>query len=471
MDQASPEKSEKFLKMTTVPVEKLVLSLAVPSIAIMLISALYNMADTYFVSSLGTSQVAAVGIAFPLMAIIQATGFFFGQGSGNYMARALGAQDTEGASRMAATGFISGFLAMALIAAAGITGIGFLVAGLGATETIKPFAKDYIFYILLASPWMVAATVLNQQLRFQGSAAIAMVGMLTGAILNIFLDPLFIFVFRMGVPGAAIATMLSQIVSFLILFLYGTTRKGNVPIRFRYFSPSVSRYMEMCRGGIPSLLRQGLMSVANILINHFAGAYGDAAIAAISIVNRLCMFANSMVLGFGQGFQPLCGFNYGAKLYSRVRKGFWFCVRFCCTGLFIVSLAMVIFAPHIIALFRKDDLDVIAIGARGLRLNCISLPFMAGVVMVNMMTQTMGKALEASITAFARQGLTLIPSLFILTPLLGLLGVQLATPVSDMTSLIIIIPLAIRVLKQISIPDGTNDGEMPAHIPKPEDIN
>ena len=458
---APPGKNEKFIKITTEPVEKLVLGLAVPNIAIMLVSALYNMADTYFVGSLGTSAVGAVGIAFPLMALIQAMGFFFGQGSGNYMARALGAQKTESATRMAATGFITSFLFTAVLAIAGLIGISLLIDGLGATPTIKPYAKDYILFILIASPWMVAATVLNQQLRFQGSASIALVGMLSGAVLNIFLDPLFIFVFHLGVKGAAAATMLSQMVSFCILLFYGCTRKGNIAIKLMNFSPSFSRYLEMFKGGVPALLRQGLLSVANIIINHFAAFYGDAAIAAISIVNRLCMFANSVMLGFGQGFQPVCGFNYGARLYSRVRKSFWFCVRIACIGLAVVCSFMAVFAPRIIALFRKDDLDVIRIGALSLRLNCISLPFMGFAIMCNMITQTMGKALEASIVATARQGLMLIPALFILRPLFGLLGIQLATPVSDMVSLIVIIPLTARVLKQISVPDGMEEGTIP----------
>jgi putative MATE family efflux protein len=369
------------------------------------------------------------------------------------MARALGAQNTDGASRMAATGFVSGFLIMAGIAAIGIIGLGPLVDGLGATQTIHPFAKEYILFILLASPWMVAATVLNQQLRFQGSAAIAMTGMLSGAILNIFLDPLFIFVFRLGVKGAAIATMISQMVSFAILLLYGATRKGNIPIRLKHFSPSASRYAEMFRGGIPALLRQGLMSVATVVINQFARPYGDAAIAAISISNRLSMFATSMVLGFGQGFQPVCGFNYGAKLYGRVKKAFWFCIRFCCTGLLLISIVIAIFAPHIITLFRKDDLEVIAIGALDLRLHCISLPFIAGVIMVNMMTQTMGKALEASVVGLSRQGLFLIPSLFIFGNLFGLFGIQVAKPIAELTSLFIVVPILVRVLKELSVPD------------------
>jgi Na+-driven multidrug efflux pump len=209
----------------------------------------------------------------------------------------------------------------------------------------------------------------------------------------------------------------------------------------------------MFRGGVPALLRQSLMSVASIIINHFARPYGDAAIAAISISNRLSMFATSVVLGFGQGFQPVCGFNYGAKLYSRVKKSFWFCVRFCCSALLVISIIMAILAPHIIALFRKDDLDVITIGALGLRLQCISLPFTAGIIMVNMMTQTMGRALEASIVALSRQGLFLIPSLFILSPLLGLNGIQLSRPVSELASLVVVIPVLMKTLKVLSAPD------------------
>ena len=456
-DGVSTINNEKFAKMTTAPVENLVLGLAIPSMVINLISAFYNMADTYFVSSLGTSQIAAIGIAYPLMAIIQAMGSFFGQGSGNYISRALGAQDTENASRMAATGLISSFSFMTIIAVIGLAGLEPLVEILGTTETIRPFAKDYLFFILLASPWMAAATVLNMQLRFQGSAAISMVGMISGAVLNIFLDPLFIFVFRMGVKGAAIATMISQIVSFFILFFYGTTRKGNIPFRPRHFSPSVSRYVEMFRGGIPALCRQGIASIAAIFINHFARPYGDAAIAAISITNRLSMFSTSLMVGFGQGFQPVCGFNYGAKLYDRVKKAFWFCIRFCFIGLLIISLTMAFFAPNIIAMFRKDDLEVIAIGARGLRFICVSLPFMTAVTMVTMMTQTMGKALEASIIVLSRQGLFLIPCLFVLSPLLGLTGVQLAAPVSDLACLIAVIPILIRILKVLSKQDEKNE--------------
>jgi len=278
-------------------------------------------------------------------------------------------------------------------------------------------------------------------------------GMLTGAILNIILDPILIIALGLGVRGAAMGTMFCQIVSFLILFFYGTTRKGNIPFRASHFSPSTDKYVEMFRGGIPSMLRQSLMSIATIIINKFAGNYGDYAIAGISIASRISMFANSAMLGFGQGFQPVCGFNYGAGLYSRVKKAYWFCVRFCTIGLALIALALAIFAPQIIALFRKDDLDVIAIGARGLRFNCLGLPFMAGVVMSNMITQSMGKAVEASIIATSRQGLILIPCIFILGPLLGLFGIQMCAPIADILSVAIVVPIMVKILKGLSVPD------------------
>jgi putative MATE family efflux protein len=449
---ADRQTSDKFIRMTSAPVEGLIIRLALPSIAIMIVSALYNMADTFFVGYyLGTSAVAAVGIAFPLMAIIQAMGFFFGQGSGNYVARALGARQSTEASRMAATGFVSSFVVMAIIAAVCLLNLKALVMTLGATATIAPYAQQYIFFILLASPWMVASTVLNQLLRFQGSASIAMAGMISGAILNIALDPLFIFVFNMGIKGAAAATMISQMFSFAILLFYASARKGNIPVKLRYFSPAFHRYLEMFRGGIPALLRQGLMSVASIVINHFAGAYGDEAIAAISIVQRLSMCAGATIIGFGQGFQPVCGFSYGAKLYDRVKKGFWFCVKISAGGMAIAAVILAFFAPHIIAFFRRDDPEVIRIGTLGLRLQCISMPLIPWVVCCNMMTQTIGKAFYASLLAVARQGLFLIPSLLILVKLcgFGLFGIQISLPLVDLCGFVMAIPIAANVLRSM----------------------
>jgi putative MATE family efflux protein len=364
------------------------------------------------------------------------------------MARALGAQDSGGAAKMASTGFFTALISLAVLGVSGRIGLSPLCRALGATPTILPYARDYIVFILIGSPFMAASMVLNQQLRFQGSAMYAMVGMTPGAILNVILDPLFIYGLGWGITGASSATCISQTVSCIILFI-GCSLKGNIRIRVKNFSPRLSLYGEMVRGGIPALFRQGLMSISSIVINHFAGAYGDAAIAAISITNRVFMFANSAIMGFGQGFQPVCGFNYGAKLYGRVKKAFWFCVRLCSAGLLVISIIVAYFSPQIVALFRKDDLQVIEIGTLCLRLHCLSMPFNAWIIMCNMLTQTMGKALEASILAAARQGLFMIPTLLIFTPLWGLLGIQLSRPAAEIMSFFFAIPLAIRVLREM----------------------
>jgi putative MATE family efflux protein len=446
---AASLQSQKFIYMTTAPVERLVCGLAGPSIVINLISGLYNMADTYYVGSLGTSAVGAVGIAYPLMSIIQALGFFFGQGSGNFISRSLGAQKNDQARKMAATGLFSAFLIIAALAGLGLVNLASLARILGATPTILPYAKDYIRFILVAAPWMAASMVLNQQLRFQGSGVYSMIGMVSGAALNMLLDPLFIFVFGLGIKGAALATFISQFTSCLIL-LFGSSRGGNIHLRLKNFSPGLSNYKEIIRGGIPALLRQGLMSVSTVIINHFAGVYGDAAIAAISIVNRLFMFASSAMMGFGQGFQPVCGFNYGAKQYNRVKKAFWFSVRLASSGLVVIAVVMLIFSPQIIALFRKDDPEVLRIGILSLRLRCIGLPLNAWIVMSNMMTQTIGKPVEASLLAMSRQGLFLIPALLIFTPLLGLLGIQISPTISNMAAFIFAIPLVKGVLRKMN---------------------
>jgi putative MATE family efflux protein len=435
--------------MTTASVEGLVMKMAVPTITIMLVSAMYNMADTYFVGSLGTSQTAAVGISFSLMAVIQAIGFFFGQGAGNYISRALGEKNMQGAGRMAATGFFTAFGLGCILSITGSLFLTPLVRLLGATDTMLPYARAYLRFILLGAPFMISSFMLNNLLRFQGNASLSMIGMVTGALLNVGLDPLFIFVFHLGVMGASLATMISQIVSCSILFVICRAGKGTAPILPRNFSPTRSVYAEIVKGGLPSLLRQALISVATIFLNHAAARFGDHMVAAISIVNRVTLMSGSVVLGVGQGFQPVCGFNYGAKKFDRVKKAFWFSVRSTAVLLAAVAALAFVFAPQVIAWFRKDDPEVIKIGALALRFQCFALPFGSWIVLNNMLLQTTGNALSASILAFARQGLFLIPLIFILTPLLGALGIQLATPIADICTFILAIPLGVKALREM----------------------
>lgn len=314
---------EKYIRMTETPVPRLITTLAIPTIVSMLITSIYNMADTFFVSQIGTSASGAVGISFSLMAIIQAIGFTLGQGSGNYISRLLGQKDTEYASKVAATGFFTALFIGSGLAAMGLLLLDPLVYALGATKTIAPYAKDYIRFILIGMPYMAASFVLNNILRFQGSAFYAMLGIGTGGIINIALDPLFIFGFKMGTGGAALATIISQFISFCILF-HNSGVGGTIKIRFKDFTPKWVIYKEILRGGLPTFYRQCLGSISMICLNFSAGPYGDAAIAAMSIVTRVFQFAMSAMLGFGQGFQPVCGFNYGAKRFERVQEGFWF---------------------------------------------------------------------------------------------------------------------------------------------------
>ncbi|MDR0452573.1 MAG: MATE family efflux transporter [Treponema sp.] len=442
------QQDEKYLKMTTGPVGPLITGLAIPSAVIMLISALYNSADTYFVSFLGTSATAATGVAFPLMAVIQAVGFFFGHGSGNYIARELGSRNRTNAAKMAATAFFSAFVIGVLLAFFGVLFLDPLARLLGATDTILPFARGYLRFILIGAPFMMCSLMQNNLLRYQGSSFYGMIGMVSGALVNIGLDPLFIFVFRWGTAGASLATMLSQFISFTVLFIC-SRRTDNVRIRLRYFSPSLANYREIVRGGLPSLARQGITSISGIFMNNFAAGYGDEVIAAISIVQRVFMMAASLVAGIGQGFQPVCGFNYGAKLFARVKAGFRFSLVAMTVPLLPFGVLGFIFAPQIIALFRPDDPVLIEIGARAFRYQCLTAPLLGWITINNMLMQTIGKAFKASFLAVARQGLFLLPLLFLLTPFLGLAGILVIPPVADICTFIVSIPLSISVFREM----------------------
>ncbi len=445
-------REEKFKSMTETPVKRLILKMAAPTMVSMLVSSLYNMADTFFVGLIGTSATAAVGVVFPVMTIIQAFGFTCGHGSGNSISRQLGQKDASGAERMAATGFVTALLCGLVIMLGGLLFLEPLVYALGATETIAPYAVEYARYILIAAPWMTASLVLNNQLRLQGNALYAMIGITSGAVLNVGLDPLFIFTFGMGVSGAALATAISQFAGFVLLFI-GTQKSGGVPIRIRKFSPDRAHYKELLRGGIPSLCRQGLGSFATIFLNIAAGPYGDAAIAAMTIVSKIMMLGASLIIGFGQGFQPVCGFNYGAGLLRRVREAFWFCVRVSFCVMLVMAVFGVLFAPQLIGLFR-DDPAVIAFGEDALRYQCFLFPCMSVVYLSNMMLQTMGRSLKASVLAMARQGLFFIPAVFILPRLLGATGVKLCQPVADVLSLILTLALVLPVLREMRQASG-----------------
>lgn len=439
----------RYRDLTETPVPKLILRLSVPTIISMLVTAIYNAADTFFVGRISTEATAAVGLAFSVMAIMQAMGFFCGQGSGNYLSRMLGAGKRKEAEEMAATGLALALILGILLAAAAIAYLRPLALFLGATGSTVEETAGYLRIIVLGAPFMIGQFVINNQLRFQGSALYAMIGLLCGAALNIGLDPLLIFVLDMGVEGAALATICGQVVSFFVL-LAGSMRGVNIRLNIRNVRLNGHYLVQIVNGGIPALFRQGLASVAAVLLNRAAGAYGDAVIAGMSVTTRVMMFVSSALIGFGQGYQPVCAFNYGAGKRNRVREGYFFCVRYGTLFLLAMSLLCLYFAPRIIGFFR-DAPDVIAVGTAALRWQAAVLPLQACVVVTNMMLQSIGKGVKASITASARSGIFFIPLILLLPRLFGLTGVEMTQAAADVLSVFLSVPLAVSELKKMKI--------------------
>lgn len=434
--------------LTHAPVHKTVLTMAVPTIVTMLVTSLYNMADTFFVGQLDTQSTAAVGIVFGVMFCIQAFGFFFGHGSGNYISRELGAQRHGNARRMAANGFFYSFFFGIVLTVLGEILLEPLTLWLGSTPTIKPYAEKYMSIILLGAPFYTSSLTLNNQMRLQGNANLAMIGITVGAVVNIALDPLFIFVFGWGVSGAAIATVAGQVLSFFIL-LRLTHTKRNIGISWKYFSPSWTTMKEIFYGGSPSLSRQGLGCVATIALNVSAGQYGDAAIAAMSIVTRITMLIMSAVVGLGQGFQPTCGFCYGAKLYTRLKQAFWFTVKIGTIFLIVCAVVGIVWAEPVVRLFR-DDAAVVAIGSRALRWQLLAYPFNAYSMAGSMLTQVCRYPWRANFLSATRRGLFFIPAVLLLPLWLGLTGVEIAQCVADVLGFIATIPVMHYTLKNMN---------------------
>ena len=448
MQEAS--RLEHYEKMTKTPVRRLVIKLAVPTIISMLVSSIYNMADTFFVAQLGTSAAGAVGIVFSVMAVIQAIGFTIGMGGGNIASRKLGAKDEEEANRYASSGFFLGLVLSLILAIFGTIFIDDFMRVLGATETILPYARDYARYILLASPVMCLSFIMNNYFRAEGKAFYGMVGITTGGVLNIVLDPIFIFTFGLGTAGAAIATALSQFISFIILLILFLKGKSNLRLSMKYVSFKSVYYRNILVTGLPTLARQGLASLASIALNVMAATYGDAAVAAMSIANRITFFLFSFMLGLGQGFQPVAAFNYGAKRYDRVHDATKFTSAISTLLMIVVAIICFIFARPLIMLFRRDDLDVISIGVVTLRAQSLALILTGITTVTNMALQSTGQAGRATLLAMCRQGFFFIPLVLILPHFIGLLGVQLAQSIADVLTFLVSLYFYITYLKELN---------------------
>lgn len=445
---------KQYQKMTKTPIYKLIPLMAVPTIISMLVTAVYNMADTYFVSKLGTSASGAVGILFSMMAIIQAVGFTIGMGAGSQISRLLGKKDDEYAEKVAASAVLSGIIMGILISVIGICFLEPITRMLGATETIVPYAVDYGRYIFLATPMMITSFVLNNLLRSEGKAKYSMIGILFGGLLNIGLDPLLIFAFHMGISGAAVATAISQTISMLVLFYPYIRKKTVLHLSIKKIAHQFRVYWEILKFGLPSLFRQGLASIASVLLNRSAAEYGDSAVAAMSIVAKVFMVLFSVLIGFGQGYQPVVGYNYGAGIYKRVREAFWFTLKVGTAVMAIFAIGTYFFAPDLIQMFLKDDMDVMEIGTTALRMQCLAMPLMALGVVSNMTFQAVGKTVAATFLTSMRQGIFFIPLILLLPGFIGILGVEIAQPIADVVTFIFCIPYMIFFLKRLQSEEG-----------------
>lgn len=438
----------QYKKLTQTPIKKLIISLSVPTVISMMITMIYNVADTYFVSKISVSASGATGVVFSLMGILQAFGFMFGQGAGSCISRKLGEKDVETARKYSTWAFALALVVSMVIMLFGLIFITPFMRLLGSTKTILPYAKKYAFFILIAGPALTTSCVLNNIMRYEGLARLAMIGLATGGLLNIALDPLFIFAFDMGISGAGLATALSQYISMGILLSFFIFKKLQCRISFKYLKPNGRMIWNIVSTGVPSFARQGLNSVSTMLLNVAAASYGDSCVAAMSVVAKCTMLIFSVGVGIGQGFQPVSSFNFGAKNYDRVRKGLLFTWRFDTIVVSALAAIMFAFAPQVVTMFRNEA-EIVEIGTIALRYLCVALMFMPTIMIANMVFQSVGKTGRAFFLACAQNGLFFIPLILVLPKFFGVTGIEIAQPVSNVVSAVVAVPFMLVFLKQL----------------------
>lgn len=441
---------EQYNKMVNTPVSKLIVKLAIPTVISMLVTSIYNMADTFFVSQINTQASAAVGVVFPIMAIIQAFGFTLGMGSGSLVSIRLGQKRNSDANVIASTAFFGSFFFGGIVTLFGNLFTPQILRFIGASETVLPYAQDYATYIFWGAPFICASFVMNNDLRSEGKAYLSMIALTSGGILNIILDPIFIYGFKLGISGAAIATLVSQFISFSILLSFYLRKKTVVRINIKNVSVKDGTLWKIICTGIPSLARQGLASIASILLNTSASVYGDAAIAAMSIATKILMFVASIMIGIGQGFSPVSGYNYGAKRFDRVKKAYFFMVASGSSIMSFFAIIIFIFARQILHSFI-DDQAAIDIGVVALRWQVSFIPLHPLIVGTNMLLQSTRHIKSATFLSMNRQGVFFIPAILILPRILGLTGVEISQFVADVCSAITAIPFAISFFKKLNM--------------------
>ena len=442
-DDILNQSDAQYKRMMETPIPRLITSLSIPTVVSSLITVIYNTADTYFVSQIDKSASAAVGAVFSIMSIIQALGFGLGVGAGSLISRKLGAKDNAAADRYASSAFAASVIVGAIISIVGLSFLEPILRFLGCTDTMMPHAIPYARFILIAAPLNCATFVLNTTLRSEGLSLLSMIGITSGGILNMILDPILINGFDLGTGGAAIATMASQTVSFSILFCFFLFGKSIVKINIKSVSKHFRDYQAIVTTGIPTIFRQGLASVASAALNIQAIAYGgDAAGAAMTIANKVYMLVRNIIVGLGQGFQPAAGYNYGAGNKKRTWECFTFSVKVGTAICLIFGGFSALFAEEIMWFFC-DDAEVAVLGTKTLYFLCICIPFMAFSTFVNQLYQGLGFKLQATFLASCRQGICFLPVIWILPLFIDLAGVQSAQSIADMGTFFISIPFLI----------------------------
>lgn len=438
------QNNSKFEKMTQAPVEKLICSLALPTIISMMISTIYNTADTYFAGKINTNAVAAIGIAYSFMSIIQAFGFWYGHGSGNFISRMLGKKNLEDAESMASLGLLFSICTGIIFAICTIIFGEYIAILLGGNELIKEDIVSYLKMLSFGIPFIMGGLTLNNQFRYQGNALLGMKGITVGGILNIILDPVFMFVLGFGVEGAGIATSISQFISFFLL-LYLNKKCDNVKYSLRSIKYSISNVKTLYLGGLPNFAREAIASIAVLMLNQAVKGYGEVAIAAFTVINRIIMLFGAVMIGFGQGFQPVCAYNYGAGFYKRVKKALYFSLGVSTIFFIIMTVICLGMAENILVFFSSDS-AVIEMGTLILKYQCISIPIMGWIIISGMFLQNLGRFKQATIVSAARQGIFFIPLIVILPHLFGLYGIILVQPLADIGTFLISFLMGIKAI-------------------------
>ena len=444
-----PSQETRRMMLLNDPIPRVIPKMAIPTIVAFLITSIYSLADTYFVSSLGTNATAAVSVNASLDQMIMMCGSMLAMGANSYIARLLGEGDEKKASQVLSTSFFAAFAIGALLLVFGSIFMVPMVRLLGATPTCEQYSIDYATYILLAAPFMASNFVMNQCLRSEGSATLSMVGMGFGGILNIILDPIFIFGMDMGVAGASLATAISKLVSFAILVFPYVTRRSLLHLSIRNFKPTKDIISKVVSVGSSSMFRNGLNVISAILLNNIAGGISDSVLAAVGVSNKIMMFPFCIILGFGNGFQPVAGFNWGAKRFNRVEESYKFSAKISLIGSAVMALLIALFCDKLIILFAGTDMEMRRIGAFCILAQCIALPVHAWVAIVNMFCVGLGNAKGAMVLATSRQGSCFIPVVHLMALLFGAYGVASVQALADVLSMLLALPIMASMKKKL----------------------